>query len=144
MVKIVLDSDVLVAALHGPGGVARQVLRACLTGVYVPLIGAPLFLEYEEVIQRGNLWRGTSVTLEDRLAVLAALAKSSVWTEVYFGWRPNLRDEADNHLIELAVAGNAAAIVTRNIRDLRSGELRFPGILIVTPAQCLKEFPCPP
>lgn len=51
---------------------------------------------------------------------------SCTWTRIYFGWRPNLRDEADNHLVELAVAGGAGYIVTRNVRDLVSMELKFP------------------
>ena len=54
-------------------------------------------------------------------------------------WRPNLRDESDNHLVELAVAGGAEAIVTRNVRDFRVGaDLRFPQIRIVTPVQFLR------
>ena len=60
---------------------------------------------------------------------------------MYFAWRPNLPDEADNHLVELAVAGRAAAVVTRNVRDLAKGELRFPGIRTLTPEQCLEAFP---
>ncbi len=68
----------------------------------------------------------------------------SQWTEMYYLWRPNLRDEGDNHVIELAVAGNAEAIVTRNRRDFERAELRFPQVRIVTPAQCLKEYPCLP
>ena len=59
------------------------------------------------------------------------------WTRIYFGWRPNLRDEGDNHLVELAVAGGADCIVSHNQRDLRSNELTFPGLRIVTPAQLL-------
>ena len=43
-------------------------------------------------------------------------------------WRPNLVDEADNHLTELAVAAQAGAIVTNNARHLRAGALQFPGI----------------
>ena len=54
---------------------------------------------------------------------------------------PNLPDEADNHLIELAVAGRAQAIITRNVRDLARGELRFPAIQILQPEQCIKVFP---
>jgi len=61
------------------------------------------------------------------------------WTRIYFGWRPNLPDEADNHLIELAVAGGAGHIVTSNLRDLRRAELSFPGIATVTPIQFLKD-----
>jgi len=56
-----------------------------------------------------------------------------------YAWRPNLGDEADNHLVELAVAGQANYLVTRNVRDLRGGELKFPHISVVTPTQLLKE-----
>jgi len=53
-------------------------------------------------------------------------------------------DEADNHLIELAVAAQADAIVTRNLRDVARGELKFPMLRVLTPEQCLEAFPCPP
>jgi len=50
----------------------------------------------------------------------------------YYGWWPNLAEEKGNHLIELAVAGGARAIVTHNVRDLRRGELRWRGLSILT------------
>ena len=64
------------------------------------------------------------------------------WIEVFYAWRPNLPDEADNHLIELAVAAQAEAIVTRNLRDVSRRELKFPSLRSVTPEQCLEAFPC--
>lgn len=48
------------------------------------------------------------------------------WVRVYFAWRPNLPDEADKHLVELAVAGAAQCIVIRSVRDLGRAELKFP------------------
>lgn len=66
------------------------------------------------------------------------------WVEVFYAWRPNLPDEADNHLIELGVAAQADAIVTRNLRDVSRGELKFPSLRVMTPEQCLEVFPCPP
>ena len=42
-------------------------------------------------------------------------------------WRPNLVDEADSHLIELAVAAHAGAIVTNDARHLRAAALQLPG-----------------
>jgi len=63
---------------------------------------------------------------------------------IAFLWRPDLPDEADNHLIELAVAGGASAVVTNNVRDLRQGELVFPGIRILTPARFLKALETSP
>ena len=62
------------------------------------------------------------------------------WVTVYYGWRPNLPDEGDNHLIELALAGGAQAIVTHNLRDLRGGELQLGTLRVLTPAQCLEEW----
>lgn len=61
------------------------------------------------------------------------------WTRLYYLWRPNLRDESDNHVVELAVAGGAQAIVTRNKRDFRAAELRFENLAVLTPAECLRR-----
>ena len=121
-------------------GMNRSVLRACLAGKVQPLIGTALFLEYEDLIGRTGLFARSQMPARDRLDLLAALASVSEWVEVYYAWRPNLRDEGDNDLIELAVAGSASVIVTNNVRDLRSGELRFPSIQILTPADLLKEL----
>lgn len=59
--------------------------------------------------------------------------------EVYYRWRPNLPDEADNHVLELAVAAGRATILTFNRRDFSRGELRFPDVAIRSPADWLKE-----
>ncbi|HJQ58407.1 MAG TPA: putative toxin-antitoxin system toxin component, PIN family [Vineibacter sp.] len=143
MVPIVVDTSVLVAALRSGGGAARQILRLCFSGHYEPLFSAAFFAEYEEVVDRPAL-RPSMLSVAERREVLAVLASAGRWVHVYFGWRPNLPDEDDNFLIELAIAGGAVAVVTNNIRDLRRGELRFPGLRIVTPAECLESFPCPP
>jgi hypothetical protein len=64
-------------------------------------------------------------------------------SEVFYAWQPNLPDEADNHLIELAVAAQADANVTRNLRNVARGELKFPTLRLLTPEQCLEAIPCP-
>ncbi len=113
-------------------------LRGALTRRLQPLFGNALWLEYQDLLGR-PVW-GESTTPTERLQVLAALAQRGKWVTVYFGWRPNLPDEADNHLIELALAGGAVAIVTHNVRDLCGGELQLGGLRILTPAQCLEEW----
>jgi len=40
-------------------------------------------------------------------------------------------------MLELAVAGNASAIVTKNTKDFKSGQLLFPKIHILKPEQLL-------
>jgi predicted nucleic acid-binding protein len=54
-------------------------------------------------------------------------------------WRPNLPDEADNHVVELAVAGGAEAIVTHNKRDFARAELHFPGLRVASPGELIAE-----
>ncbi len=61
------------------------------------------------------------------------------WCRIYYTWRPNLQDEGDNHIIELAVAGGAGYIITKNIKDLKSGELLFDNLRIVTPDEFIEE-----
>ena len=138
MTRIVIDTNVFVAGLLSAGGASREVLRYALTGRLQPLFGNALWLEYQDLLGR-EVW-GKSTTPAERLQVLAALARQGRWVTVYYGWRPNLPDEADNHLIELALAGGAAAIVTSNVRHVRRGELRLGGLRVLTPAECMEEW----
>lgn len=139
MRTIVLDTNVFVSALRSGGGASREVLRRILLGQLSPLFGNALWQEYQDLLGR-DVWT-PATTAQERLQVLAALARVGRWVHVYYGWRPNLRDEGDNHLIELAVAGNAQAVVTHNVRDLARGELAWPHLRILTPAQFLQEQP---
>jgi predicted nucleic acid-binding protein len=138
MISLVIDTNVFVAGLRSAGGASRAVLRRVLEGQFQPLFGNALWMEYQDLLGR-PVW-GDVTTPDERIAVLAALAKQGRWVTVYYGWRPNLPDEADNHLIELALAGGAAAIVTHNLRDIRGGELRLGNLRVLTPAQCLEEW----
>jgi predicted nucleic acid-binding protein len=95
------------------------------------------WLEYEDLLGR-PVWTDAT-TRQERLQVLAALARVGRWVNIYYGWRPNLPDEADNHLIELAMAGGAAAIITHNVRDVRRGDLLFNELRVLTPAEYLEK-----
>ncbi|ACR01342.1 putative toxin-antitoxin system toxin component, PIN family [Thauera aminoaromatica] len=139
IVPVVIDTNVFVAALRSAGGASRQVLRRALEGNFQPLFGNALWLEYNDLLGR-PVW-GDATTLTERQRVLAALARRGRWVSVYFGWRPNLPDEGDNHLFELALAGNAAAIITHNVRDVGRGELKLGALRVMTPAEALKEWP---
>jgi predicted nucleic acid-binding protein len=136
---IAVDTNVLVSAFLGPGGASREVLRRALGGRYRPLIGAALFAEYESALEREALFEGCVLSPRERGRLLDDFLSVCRWTRVYFAWRPNLRDESDNHLVELAVAGGARAIVTKNVRDFGRMELRFPDLRVLTPADLIKE-----
>lgn len=103
-------------------------------------MGTALFLEYEDVVRRPRIVEQSPLSESEIADLLDAFAAVCAWTTVYYRWRPNLADEDDHHLLELAIAGGAGAIVTNNVRHLRSGELRFPQVRILRPDQLVKEL----
>ena len=137
MPVIVVDTNVFVGALLSGTGANREIVRRCLTGVYQPLMGAGLFAEMEDTLQRTELMKKSPVSPNEREALFAAFLSVCRWTNIYYLWRPNLRGEGDNHVLELAIAGGADAVITNNVRDFAGGELKFPGIHIMTPVQFL-------
>jgi len=139
MPRVVIDTNVFVGACLGQGA-ARQVVAACLRGQCQPLMGAALFAEYEDVLGRDELFELCRLNLAERNELLDIFLAASIWTRIYYAWRPNLPDEADNHLVELAVAGGARFVVTRNFRDVARMELKFPGLRVVGPEDLLKEM----
>lgn len=87
---------------------------------------------------RAALWTGARLVGGEREELLDVYLSVCQWMRIYYAWRPNLHDEADNHVIELAVAGQAEFVVTRNTLDMATGELRFPQFRVVTPGEILK------
>jgi uncharacterized protein len=137
--RVVLDTSVLVAAVNSAEGGSRLVLRRCLEGRCRSLVGEKLFREYEDVFDRDSLFARCPLSRGERNELLDAFLSACHWTPVFFLWRPNLPDEGDNHLIELAVAGGATSLFTHNVRDFRRGDLRFPQIRVETPGEFLKR-----
>ena len=135
-----MDTNVIVSAIISATGSNRSVLRHCLEGKAEPILGEALFLEYEDLMSRSELMAKSPLSTAAQRQLLEAFLSVCVWVDVYFGWRPNLRDEGDNHLVELAVAGGANWIVTNNVSDFRGGELRFPNLRVAAPAEYLKEI----
>ncbi len=102
-------------------------------------MGQALFSEHESLLARPGVWTRSLITKQEREALWHAYLSRCRWVRVYYLWRPNLSDEADNHLIELAVAGGVEVLLTYNVRDFTNPELRFPHLKIYTPPQFLRE-----
>ena len=137
--KIIVDTSVFISALIGTKGPSRELIRRCLLGDYQPLMGNALFSEYESVIHRVEIIAKCPLSVEEMQVLFSAFMNVSEWIHIYYLWRPNLKDEADNHLIELAVAGNAQIIATNNVKDFQNAELLFPNLAILKPEQIIRS-----
>jgi len=136
--KVVIDTSVIISALIGKRGASREVIRRCLKGKYLPLISNPLFQEYEDVSSRKRIKETCPLDTREIRDILNAYYSVCHWVPIYYLWRPNLKDEGDNFLIELALAGNSRTIVTNNIKDLEAAELKFDRLRIMLPQQLLR------
>ena len=139
MTKIVVDTSVIVSALIDKAGPSREILRRCLTGEYKPVISATLFMEYQDMYQRPKVPKICPLESLEIKDLLNAFYSVCGWIQIHYLWRPKLKGENDNFLVELAMASNARFIVTNNIRDLSGAELAFDGLLkVVKPEQLLR------
>ena len=59
--------------------------------------------------------------------------------ESHYLWRPQLRDPADELVLDAAVNGQAEAIVTFNKRDFGAAPARF-GVALLTPAEAIRRL----
>ena len=138
MDSLVIDTNVFVSALRSADGASRAVTRRCLQGQYQPCMSLALLSEYRDVKGRERLFKDSPLNSDERQELFYAFIAMCRLVEIYYLWRPNLRDEADNHVLEIAVAAGAQTIVTYNRADFLGAELHFPGLHIVVPADLLK------
>lgn len=137
--RVVLDTSVLVAGLRSQLGASNRVLLAVAEERCTPLVTTAVFLEYEAVLLRSEQRLATGMTPEDVEGFLAAFASAAEPVELNFMWRPQLRDPADELMLEAAVNRRAEALVTHNINDFHSATERF-GVRTLTPGAFLKEL----
>lgn len=136
--NILLDTNIFIGACLGQGA-ANRVVMYCIQGTFSPLMGASLLAEYEDVLGRADLFTKSRLDQTEREELLDIFLAHCQWTRIYYAWRPNLKDEGDNHIIELAVAGNASYILTYNLKDFKQAELKFPDLRICKPETFFEE-----
>jgi putative PIN family toxin of toxin-antitoxin system len=127
-VRVVFDSNVLIAALVFPGGAADQATRRVVGGADHLLVSKPII---EEVLR--VLSRKFSRDREELARVAVFLADTAELVEATHR-ADALRDEPDNRILECAVSGKADVIVTGDPAMLRLGQ--YAGISIIT----LRDF----
>jgi putative PIN family toxin of toxin-antitoxin system len=138
-VKVVLDTDVVVAASRSPGGGSAELLRRIWLGQASMLLNVPLTLEYEATCMTAEHRLASGLSLAEIALFLDRLISLAEPVQSYYRWRPQLRDPGDEMVLEAAVNGQADAIVTFNEKDLREARSRF-AIEVLRPGEILRRL----
>jgi putative PIN family toxin of toxin-antitoxin system len=133
--RVILDTSVVVAALRSRDGASWAVLEQVSSGRLQLAATTALFLEYEEVLKRGD----HRLSMEEVDRFLSELAAIIDPVQIQYLWRPQLRDADDEMVLEAAINGHVDAIVTHNRRDFVQAARRF-GINIWSPAMLLRNL----
>jgi putative PIN family toxin of toxin-antitoxin system len=132
--QVVLDTNVLVAALRSNRGASFRLLSLLESGGFQIHLSVPLVVEYEDVLQRQR--EALGLTRQDVGDLLDYLCRVAELHEVYYLWLPLLPDPQDEMIVQLAVTAGCQYIVTYNRADF-AGVDRF-GIRAVTSRELLE------
>lgn len=135
MLRVVLDTNVLVSGLRSRRGASFALLEHLERGDFEAAVSVPLVLEYEDVLLREIAGPFEPQDVRDFIDAICSLAHQQA---IFFLWRPLLPDPKDDMVAELAVAAECSAIVTHNVRDF--GPVAAFGIDILTPAKLLHRL----
>jgi len=133
--QIVIDTNVLIAALRSKYGASFKLLSLIDSFDFQINLSVPLVLEYEDVAKRES--QLAIIAYEDVDNILDFLCRVANLHEIFFLWRPYLKDFKDDFVLELAVAAGCDVIVTYNKKDFKGVE-NF-GISVLTPKEFLEK-----
>ena len=136
MLRIVIDTNVIIAALRSRRGASFKLLSLIDAGLFRVNLSVPLFLEYEAVAKREqHRFTLNDQDIEDILNYIAAVSDKR---DIFFLWRPFLKDPKDDLVLEVAVESASQFIITHNLRDF-AGIEKF-NLQAITPQQLLKQL----
>ncbi len=135
---MVLDTDVVVAAMRSPRGASAELLRRVDEGKAVMVLTVALALEYEAICTLAEHRLASGLSAADTALYVDGLIALAKPVKAYFRWRPQLRDPGDELVLEAAVNGQANCIVTFNESHLR--EARVFGIEVIRPGEALRRI----
>lgn len=139
MLRLVIDTDVMVAAFESPSGASRQLMLDILDGKASLLLSVSLMLEYEAVLTRSAMLTRSRLSVAEVLEALDDLAGRCIPVAFDYRWRPAAQDADDDLVFETAINGGADVIATFNIADMSDGAERF-GIAVERPGEVLKRI----
>jgi putative PIN family toxin of toxin-antitoxin system len=138
-VRLLLDTDVVVAAMRSPRGASAELLRRIDGGKATMLLSVALALEYEAMCILAEHCMAAGISYAEASVFVDGLIAMAEPVQSHFRWRPQLRDPGDEMVLEAAVNGRADAIVTFNEKDLREARRSF-GLAVIRPGEALRRI----
>jgi uncharacterized protein len=130
--KIVLDTNVLVAGLLSPFGRCGDIVRMVSSGNLALCIDARILSEYHEVLKRPKFHFDP-----DKVASVLDYIEHSGWVVSSVPLSVSLPDPDDEPFLEIAISCNADYLVTGNAVYLPSELCQ--GVKVVSPSDFLKR-----
>lgn len=118
---------------------SAALLEQALDRRFTLLLSVPLVLEYEGTCTDPAQRIASGLSESEVGVIVSALCAVAEPVHAWFLWRPQLRDPADEMVLEAAVNGNADALVTVNSRDFGEAPGAF-GIEMLSPRQALGKI----
>ena len=137
--RFVLDTNVVVAGLRSPSGASAALVDRALGGRFTLLLSVALALEYEAICRDPAQRIVSGLSEAEVSTIVSALCAVCEPVEARFLWRPQLRDPADEMVLETAVNGRADALVTFNRRDFGDAPGQF-GIVLLSSQEALRRL----
>ncbi len=139
VLRMVLDTDVVVAGFAGGSGASRRLLMAALDEEIRLLLSTPLSIEYEAVLTRPAVLAMAGVSAEEVAVALDEFVTLCVPVALDYRWRPQARDPNDDLVLETAINGGADVVASFNVADMRAGARRF-GIPVERPGAVVRRM----
>jgi len=136
MLRVVLDTDVVVSGFISPDGASRQLLIAALDRRFCMLLSTSLLVEYESVMRRPQHLAKAKATMAEVDEILDGLAVVCTPVVSDYTWRPTGAQADDELVVETAINGHADVLATFNVKDMEKAGVMFgflvqrPGVLV--------------
>jgi putative PIN family toxin of toxin-antitoxin system len=115
MIRVVIDTNILVSALLKPQGIPAAVVMLALSRMVQPSLSEEIFAEYDEVLRRPRF----NLPADNIEGSLLSIRRLSHWVKPSVPVK-ECADPDDNMFLECALAAEADYLVTGNLRH-------FPG-----------------
>lgn len=137
--RVVIDTNVIIAALYSRNGASYEILTAAISKKLDYAISPLVALEYIGKIEDKTADGLLTIPIDDSLALMKTVLDNGYKVSKPVLYRPTLPDNADDKILECAIAAACQSILTFNIKDFPQKILRRHGLVAMTPGEFMRR-----